>query len=106
MTMDKHKHSRKNEDGTRRCVQRLVRRQVTDHPQMSDLEKAAIEQALNAGEQFGYGNVMAWMATEWAVNLRDKWNLPDIAAIEAVSNRGPYPLPPNDSSSATAAVRS
>lgn len=76
-------------------LQRLVRRQVADHPMMSGLEKAAIEQALNAGEQFGYGNVMAWLATEWAVNLRDKWNLPDLVAIDAVSNRGPYPLPPN-----------
>jgi hypothetical protein len=82
-------------DGSAGSVQRIVRRQVADHPYMSPLEKAAVEQALNAGEQFGYGNVMAWLATEWAVCLRDKWNLPDFVAVDAVSHRGPYQLPPN-----------
>lgn len=62
---------------------------------LSEQEKAAIKRALDAGAQYGYGNMMAWLATEWAVNLRDKWNIPESEAIEAVSGRGPYPLPPN-----------
>lgn len=78
---------------------RLVRKRVTEHPQMSVLEKAAVTQALVAGELFGYGNVMAWLATEWAVHLREKWNLPDVVAVDAVSHRGPYPLPPKEKDS-------
>lgn len=71
----------------------VVRRAVQEHAILSEPEKAAIGRALDAGAQYGYGNVMAWLATEWACDLRDKWNLPEAVAIEAVSGRGPYPLP-------------
>lgn len=73
----------------------LVRRAVREHTMLSAPEKAAIERALDAGAQHGYGNVMAWLATEWACHLRDEWNLPEAVAIDAVSGRGPYPLPAN-----------
>ena len=76
-------------------VDSIVRRAVQEHTMLSAPEKAAIERALDAGAQYGYGNVMTWLATEWAVHLRDKWNLPESVAIEAVSGRGPYPLPQN-----------
>lgn len=76
-------------------MQALVRRAVKEHTMLSAPEKAAIERALDAGAQYGYGNVMAWLATEWACLLRDRWNLPESVAIKAVSGRGPYPLPSN-----------
>jgi len=76
-------------------VNALVRQSLGQHSQFSASEKIAIKQALDAGAQYGYGNVMAWLATEWACKLRDEWNFPEEAAIEAVSKRGPYPLPAN-----------
>ena len=62
---------------------------------LSAPEKAAIERALDAGAHYCCGNVMAWLATEWACSLRDDWGLPEKVAIDAVSGRGPYPLPSN-----------
>ncbi len=76
-------------------MKRIVRRAIHEHTTLSAPEKAAIERALDAGEQYGYGNVMAWLATEWACSLRDDWGLPEKVAIDAVSGRGPYPLPSN-----------
>jgi hypothetical protein len=75
----------------------LVRRAVQERTTLSAPEKAAIERALDAGARYGYGNVMAWLATEWACSLRDDWGLPEKVAIEAASGRGPYPLPSNAS---------
>ena len=60
---------------------------------LSSPEKAAIKRALDVGAEYGYGNIMAWLATEWACNLRDDWNLSEAMAIAAVSGRGPYSLP-------------
>lgn len=61
-------------------------------------ERSALERALSIGEQYGIGNVMGWLATLWAVKLRDEEGLPEAAAIDAVSNRGPYPLPKKEAS--------
>jgi len=33
-------------------------------------ERAAVTRALNAGARYGYGNVIAWLATEWACGTR------------------------------------
>lgn len=79
-------------------LQRLVRRQLERAP-IGAMEREAVTQALDAGQSHGYGNVIAWLMTEWAVILRDKWKLPEDTAIEAVSGRTPYPLPPNAESS-------
>ena len=57
-------------------------------------ERAAIEQALSAGDRYGYGNVISWLMTKWAVNLRDKWGMDEKTAISA-TKMSPYPLPPN-----------
>ena len=81
-------------------MNRIVRRAVSEHPMLCAQEKAAIARALDAGSQYGYGNVMAWLATEWACSLRDDGGLPENVAIDAVSGRGPYPLPPNTPPSA------
>lgn len=75
--------------------QRLVRRLVENHPQLSPRERHNIIRALDAGEAYGYGNVISWLMTEWAVNLRDKWGMDEKTAIRA-TQMSPYPLPPND----------
>lgn len=72
----------------------IVRQHIMERVDMSAAEKAAVIRALGAGQMHGYGNVMAWLATEWACMLRDKHGLSDEAAIAAVSERSPYTLPP------------
>lgn len=74
-------------------AQTCVYRAVARHPHMNVDEKEAILSALAAAEKFGHGNIMAWIATNWAVKLRDEEGMKPKHAIEAVSNRGPYPLP-------------
>ena len=73
----------------------LITAMLESQPQIGARERHNIRRALDAGRAYGYGNVMAWLATEWAVNLRDAHGLSEETAIMAVSNRGPYPLPPN-----------
>lgn len=60
---------------------------------LSTAEATAVHSALRAGAQFGYGNMIAWLATAWAVDLRDADGVSAEAAIAVVSNRSPYPLP-------------
>ena len=71
----------------------MIRQKIMESSLMSAAEKAAVIRALGAGQMHGYGNVMAWLATEWACMLRDKHGLSDEAAIAAVSDRSPYALP-------------
>jgi hypothetical protein len=71
-----------------------VLKAVVDDPLLGVVEKDAILTVLKAGNMYGYGNMMAWLATAWACHLRDEWALKEATAIEAVSGRGPYPLPP------------
>lgn len=73
----------------------LVRRLLANQPSFGRREIHNINRALDAGAAYGYGNVMAWLATEWAVKLRDEHGLSEQSAIAAVSNRTPYALPPN-----------
>ena len=47
---------------------------------------------LTAGENYGYGNMISWLATAWAYELREG-GLPEKVAIEHVSHRSPYKLP-------------
>lgn len=58
-------------------------------------EEEAIKRALQAGKDFGYGNIMAHLARAWAEHLWDD-GLPKKTAIDAVSGRGPYPLRPKN----------
>lgn len=37
---------------------------------ISHEERTAVMAALNAGENFGYGNMIAWLATAWAISHR------------------------------------
>lgn len=69
-----------------------VRCALLEHEQVTIEEYRAIASALEAGRKFGYGNVMAWIATEWAYKLTLE-GMTQEAAIAHVSNRGPYPLP-------------
>jgi hypothetical protein len=71
----------------------IVRQHIMEHAGIGAAEKAAIIRALGAGQMHGYGNVMAWLATEWACMLRDEHGMPEETAIEAVSTRSPYTLP-------------
>lgn len=71
----------------------LIWEAIYKHPQLSWEEKNAVIKAIQAGSDFGFGNVMGWLATAWAVILRDRDGLPEEAAIDFVSNRGPYSLP-------------
>jgi hypothetical protein len=63
---------------------------------VSSEERKAVANVLLAGKDFGYGNMMAWLATAWAMKLRDEEGLSEKAAIEFVGNRSPYPLPPKE----------
>ncbi|MEN6431287.1 MAG: hypothetical protein ABFD06_00100 [Smithella sp.] len=54
-------------------------------------EEKAIETVIKAGDQYGYGNMIAHLKRVWAENLRDKWGLPEKAALEA-TNVSAYPL--------------
>jgi hypothetical protein len=74
----------------------LVRQMIDDNPAIGARESHNIRRALDAGEAYGYGNIIAWLATAWAVKLRDESGLSEADAIEAVSHRTPYALPPND----------
>lgn len=56
---------------------------------LSPEERAKIKQALAVADAHGYGNLMAWIATEWALKLEDQ-GLTLETAIDAVSERGPY----------------
>lgn len=71
-------------------VSKMVRE--LDHPAVGDAERKTILKVLSAGEDYGYGNMMAWLAMAWAVKLRDQ-GMSEKAAIDAVSNRTPYRLP-------------
>lgn len=57
------------------------------------MEKAAVQIVIALGEQHGYGNMIAHLATAWAVKLRGD-GLDEKTAIAHVSGRGPYTLPP------------
>lgn len=66
--------------------------ETLDHPGVGDEEKTDILNALEIADRNGYGNIMAWLGTAWAVKLRDQ-GITEKAAIDAVSHRTPYPLP-------------
>jgi hypothetical protein len=74
----------------------MIDRMLESHPLIGARERHNIRRALDAARAYGYGNVMAWLATEWAVKLRDEQGLSEETAILAVSNRSPYALPPNE----------
>lgn len=69
-----------------------VRCLLLEHEQVSVAEYRSIASALEAGRQYGYGNVIAWLATEWAFKLRNE-GLSEATAINHVKEISPYPLP-------------
>lgn len=69
-----------------------VRTILLEDERVSAEEYRKIASALEAGREYGYGNVIAWLMTEWAFLLHLE-GMTKEAAIEHVSNRSPYPLP-------------
>jgi hypothetical protein len=69
-----------------------VRELLDRHPSIGPDERHQVKEALEAGRNHGYGNVISWLATEWAERLVSK-GLDKQTAINAVSNRAPYTLP-------------
>ena len=69
-----------------------VRQMALENDNVSIEEYRAIASALESGRQYGYGNVIAWLATEWAFRLRQE-GLSESTAIRHASNVSPYPLP-------------
>lgn len=64
-----------------------------DNPVVHKDHKLAIMEAIMIADEYGYGNIMAWVATAWAVKMRDEDGVSEALAIALVSNRMPYPLP-------------
>lgn len=62
-----------------------------DHPSVGILEKGAIIDAMQIADTYGYGNIICWLQTAWATNLRDQ-GIPERAAAEA-TQMSPHPLP-------------
>lgn len=60
---------------------------------MSEQERRGILHALDVGETWGYGNLIAWLAAEWATMLRCKHGFSKKAANAAVSGMTPYSIP-------------
>ena len=60
---------------------------------LSPVEKASISFCIEAGRTFGYGNMIAWLSTAWAVELRDTWGFDEEMAGKAALGHN-YPLPP------------
>lgn len=60
---------------------------------MSGHERFLIQTAIRSGETIGFGNLMAWLGSAWAVKLKQE-GLDEQTAIEHVSGREPmlYPM--------------
>ena len=54
-------------------------------------EQRAIRTVINIAKSYGYGNLMAHLASAWADEMI-RGGMPEDAAIEFVSNREPYSL--------------
>lgn len=59
--------------------------------QISSDERSAVADVLRAGENHGYGNMIAWLATAWAASHRAQGI--DAKPEDFAGGRG-YPLPP------------
>jgi len=71
---------------------RDVIKETIERCPMSEQERRDILRALDAGETWGYGNLIGWLAAEWATMLRLKHDFSKRSATEAVSNRTPYAI--------------
>jgi hypothetical protein len=67
--------------------------QLAESGRLLNGEQQAIAEVLRLSELYGHGNLMAWIATSWAENLKEKHGMSEKAAIHAVSNRTPYRIP-------------
>jgi hypothetical protein len=86
-------HSQASRHLVRRVLDAMSPQSVIDRPPLFPNEVKAIASVIDAARQYGFGNLIAWLQTAWALELR-KEGLSDTTAIEATSNRSPYPLPP------------
>lgn len=59
--------------------------------QISEQERQAIRRVVDYGAEWGYGNLMAHLASAWALRLMSQ-GVSKEAAIAATQGRNPYPL--------------
>jgi hypothetical protein len=55
-------------------------------------EIAAIVASIETAEHYGFGNLIAWLQTAWAVRLREG-GIPEPGCLDRPSRNTPYPLP-------------
>lgn len=60
---------------------------------LSTAEVVAVETVCRLGNEFGYGNLIGWLSTAWAMLLIKTYGIEESIAREAVHGT-PYPLPP------------
>ncbi len=59
---------------------------------ISDAEQKAILDVVNAGESFGYGNMISHLQSAWARTLVTAHGFTEIQAREAVAGGNGYPF--------------
>ena len=59
---------------------------------ISDAEQQAIKTVVELGGKFGFGNLMAHLASAWAIRLMEQYDMPESTALNAVDGRSAYPL--------------
>lgn len=58
---------------------------------VSESERQAIVSVVQAGKDYGFGNMIAHLQTAWAKTLMEKWNMPEEHARQASGGTG-YPF--------------
>lgn len=60
---------------------------------ISNGEREAIHQVLAAGENYGYGNMIAYLKQAWAENLMNEYNFDEKSALAAADTTAYKPNP-------------
>lgn len=55
-------------------------------------EQSLVKSAIYIGEQVGFGNLIAHLASAWAEMLIRVYGMSEETALEATRGRGPYPI--------------
>lgn len=59
--------------------------------QISDGERDAVKRVIEAGESYGFGNMIAHLNTAWAKSLMEKWGMSEESA-RALTHGSGYPF--------------
>jgi len=59
---------------------------------ISDAERSAIRKVLQAGNNYGYGNMIQHLATAWAKHLMDKYKMDERTARNGAFGLDGYPF--------------